>query len=107
MNNTSLLTCDTIRTSLIRCKDCENWDEDYSAGRVSLNTYCALCQEWSDFEDGHMVYTKPDEFCSRGEWRDSINITPAFGGDCLDGSALLPNTWKSLSVLGENETIPV
>lgn len=55
---------------LIRCKDCDNWDEEYSSGRKSLGNYRCICHEWSDEEDGHYRYTAEDDFCSYAERRE-------------------------------------
>lgn len=46
------------------CKDCDNWDEDFSAGRKSLNNYVCYCSEWSDPENGYKRYTLPSDYCS-------------------------------------------
>lgn len=52
---------------VIRCKDCEYWnkDEDFLNG--------GICGEWSDFEDGIINYTKPDDYCSCGEPKEQEN----------------------------------
>lgn len=55
---------------LIRCKDCDSWDEEYSSGRKSLGNYRCVCHEWSDEEDGHYRYTAEDDFCSYAERRE-------------------------------------
>ena len=55
---------------VIRCKDCENWDTEYSSGRKSLGNYRCICHEWSDEEDGHYRYTAEDDFCSYAERRE-------------------------------------
>lgn len=47
-----------------RCKDCDNWDEEFSAGRKSLNNYVCYCSEWSDPENGYKRYTPPSDYCS-------------------------------------------
>ena len=46
------------------CKDCDNWDEEFSAGRKSLNNYVCFCSEWSDPENGYKRYTPPSDYCS-------------------------------------------
>lgn len=46
------------------CKDCDNWDEEFSAGRKSLNNYVCYCSEWSDPENGYKRYTPPSDYCS-------------------------------------------
>ena len=58
---------------VVRCKDCDCWDEEYKAGRASLGNLVCLCHEWSDFEDSRYVYTRPDEYCSRGERKTNEN----------------------------------
>lgn len=55
---------------VIRCKDCDSWDEEYSSGRKSLGNYRCICHEWSDEEDGHYRYTAEDDFCSYAERRE-------------------------------------
>lgn len=52
---------------VVRCKDCDMWNEEDFSGRKSLGNYRCSCAEWSNMEDGRRVYTGPDEFCSRGE----------------------------------------
>lgn len=56
--------------ALVRCKDCDSWDEEYSSGRKSLGNYRCICHEWSNEEDGHYRYTAEDDFCSRAERRE-------------------------------------
>lgn len=46
------------------CKDCYNWNEQFSAGRKSLNNYVCYCSEWSDPENGYGRYTLPSDYCS-------------------------------------------
>lgn len=46
------------------CKDCDNWGEEFSAGRKSLNNYVCYCSEWSDPENGYKRYTPPSDYCS-------------------------------------------
>ena len=52
---------------VVRCKECDMWNEEDFSGRKSLGNYRCACAEWSNLEDGRRVYTGPDEFCSRGE----------------------------------------
>ena len=54
---------------VVRCKDCDSWDTEYSSGRKSLGNYRCLCQEWSDAEDHRFTYTGENEYCSRAERR--------------------------------------
>ena len=55
-------------TPVIHCKHCDCWCEDLKVGRHEFGNVTAPCSEWSN-EDGHIVYTSPDEFCSRRERR--------------------------------------
>ena len=48
---------------VVRCKDCEFWNKDE-------NILGGICDEWSDFEDSIISYTKPDDYCSRGERKE-------------------------------------
>lgn len=50
---------------VVRCKDCEFWDK---CDENILNG--GICDEWSDFEDSIINYTKPDDYCSFGERKD-------------------------------------
>ena len=54
------------------CKDCDNWDEEFSAGRKSLNNYVCYCSEWSDPEIGYERYTRPDDYCSYFEPKEGM-----------------------------------
>lgn len=58
---------------VVRCKDCDMWNEEDFSGKKSLGNYRCACAEWSNTEDGRRVYTGPDEFCSRGERREEDN----------------------------------
>ena len=60
---------DAVR--VIRCKDCDNWDEERKSGRATLGNETAPCYEWSDAENGHTRYTRPHDFCSYGIPRDA------------------------------------
>lgn len=51
-------------TTIDHCKDCDNWNEQFSAGRKSLNNYVCYCSEWSDPENGYKRYTSPSDYCS-------------------------------------------
>lgn len=46
------------------CKDCNNWNEQFSAGRKSWNNYVRYCSEWSDPENGYKRYTLLSDYCS-------------------------------------------
>lgn len=52
---------------VVRCKDCEYWNKDEDV----LND--GICDEWSDFEDSLIRYTKPDDYCSHGERKEQEN----------------------------------
>lgn len=55
-----------------RCKDCDNWNEQFSAGRKSLNNYVCYCSQWSDPEDGISRYTAPNDYCSYFEPKEAM-----------------------------------
>lgn len=55
--------------AVVRCKDCECWDEENKGGRAKLGTLVCACDNWSNQEDGYFRYTRPDDFCSYGERR--------------------------------------
>lgn len=48
---------------VLRCKYCDSWNEDE-------NILGGMCDEWSDYEDGLIRYTKPDDYCSYGEKKE-------------------------------------
>ena len=52
---------------VVRCRDCDSWNEDDHVGRASLGTFRCSCSEWSSEDEAHRVFTGPDDFCSRGE----------------------------------------
>ena len=54
---------------VVRCRDCDCWNEWDSAGRESLGNYVCSCAHWS-VEDGPILYTSPADFCSYGEKRE-------------------------------------
>lgn len=54
---------------VVRCKDCECWNEENKGGRATLGTLVCACDNWSNQEDGYSRYTRPDDFCSCGERR--------------------------------------
>ena len=63
----------TITTPTIgHCKDCDGWDEDFSAGRKSLSNYVCYCHEWSDPEIGFCRYTSPNDYCSYFEPKEEM-----------------------------------
>lgn len=51
---------------IITCERCDNWREDFTAGRKDLGTYRCLCDYWT-VADGPDMYTAPDDFCSYAE----------------------------------------
>ena len=53
---------------VVRCQECELWNDWDSAGNKKLGTFVCSCAHWSN-EDGYTVYTKPDDFCSYGDRR--------------------------------------
>lgn len=55
-----------------KCKDCDNWNEQFSAGRKSLNNYVCYCSQWSDPEDGISRYTAPNDYCSYFEPKEDM-----------------------------------
>ena len=67
------LTLDAMPTvdavPVVRCRECKNWDTEYSSGRKSLGNYRCVCHEWSNEEDGFYRYTAEDDYCSYGERR--------------------------------------
>lgn len=54
---------------VVRCKDCELWNEWDRAGHESLNNLSCSCAYFSG-EDGYTVCTAPNDFCSYGERRE-------------------------------------
>ena len=54
------------------CKDCNNWNEEFSAGRKSLNNYVCYCSEWSDPESGYKRYTLLSDYCSYFEPKEAL-----------------------------------
>lgn len=66
MDENNCLHIDSDLAPVVRCKDCDCWNTWDSAGRKSLGNFVCSCAHWS-VEDGPVLYTKPDEFCSYGE----------------------------------------
>ena len=54
---------------VVLCKDCDCWNDWDSAGKESLGNYVCSCAHWS-VEDGPVLFTRPDDFCSYGEKRE-------------------------------------
>lgn len=62
--------CPTIEAvPVVRCCECDLWNNWDSTGDKSLGTFACSCAHWS-VEDGYTVYTKPNDFCSYGERMD-------------------------------------
>ena len=55
----ALSTVPTI-DPVVRCKDCENWERDWSTLSGSSSHFCPMMD----------TFTEPDEFCSRAERRN-------------------------------------
>lgn len=55
-----------------RCKDCENWDEELSSGRKSLNNYVCTCHECCNPEVGFYRSTSPNDYCSYFEPKEDM-----------------------------------
>lgn len=51
---------------VIRCKDCDLWNEWDHSGRESLGNFRCSCGYWS-VEDGPVFFTAPTDFCSYAE----------------------------------------
>ena len=51
---------------VIRCKDCDLWNEWDHSGRESLGNFRCSCAHWS-VEDGPVFFTAPTDFCSYAE----------------------------------------
>lgn len=63
----------TITTPTVgRCKDCDNWDEELSSGRKSLNNYVCTCNEWCNPEVGFYRSTSPNDYCSYFEPKEAL-----------------------------------
>ena len=59
-------------TTIGHCKDCYNWNEQFSAKRKSLNNYVCYCSQWSDPENGYKRYTSPNDYCSYFEPKEAL-----------------------------------
>ena len=59
---------------VVRCRECELWNDWDHAGRKELGNFVCSCAHWSN-EDGYIVYTKPDDYCSYGERKDGADYT--------------------------------
>lgn len=68
---TDVENCTTIdAVPVVRCRECELWNDWDSAGHKELGNFVCSCAHWTN-EDGYVVYTKPDDFCSYSERKDS------------------------------------
>ena len=67
---------------VVRCEKCDLWNEWDAHGRRELGNYVCSCAHWST-EDGCVVYTKPNDFCSHGEPKDTGKANETVQcGDC-------------------------
>ena len=53
---------------IVRCKDCDLWNEWDKSGHEQTGNYACSCAYFSN-EDGYTVYTGLDDYCSKGERR--------------------------------------
>jgi len=53
----------TVREEVVRCRDCEWFEQDYTDGAMFDET---VCWAWDNGHD-YPSYTNPDGFCHRGE----------------------------------------
>lgn len=56
-----------VREEIVRCRDCVNFDPNYTDGAFFDET---VCWAWDNGHD-YPHYTVPDGFCYRGERRDA------------------------------------
>jgi hypothetical protein len=73
MYNDGVRSCiKTVRemkaVEVVRCRECDLWNDWDHVGRESLGTYRCSCAEWSS--EASVLYTGPEEFCSRGERKE-------------------------------------
>lgn len=54
---------------VVRCKDCDLWNEWDCAGHKETGNFVCSCAYFSN-EDGYIVYTGPDDYCSKGERKE-------------------------------------
>lgn len=50
---------------VVRCKDCDLWNEWDNEGHEQTGNYVCSCAYFSN-DDGYDVYTGPDDYCSHG-----------------------------------------
>lgn len=55
---------------VVRCKDCDLWNEWDHAGRESLGNFRCSCAYWTTEDGPTLFYTAPTDFCSYGERKD-------------------------------------
>lgn len=58
----------TDAVEVVRCKYCDWWNDWDSAGKDSLGNHVCSCAYWTR-EDGPVVYTADNDFCSNAERR--------------------------------------
>ena len=56
-----------LREEIIRCRDCEYFESDYSDGAMFG---ASVCWAWDNGHD-YPCFTHPDGFCHKGERRDA------------------------------------
>lgn len=54
---------------VVFCEDCDFWNSWDSSGEESLGNYRCSCAKWTT--ETTTYYTGPNEYCSRGERKDS------------------------------------
>lgn len=101
-----VLSMPTLTTPTIgHCKNCDNWDEDFSAGRKSLGNYVCYCHEWGDPEIGFCRFTSPNDYCSyfepKEEMEDDSNKDGSLVTNCF------PNEPLTLEQLRQMDGQPV
>lgn len=55
---------------VVHCKECDLWNECNEAGHKQTGNYVCACEYFSN-EDGYVVFTRPDDYCSHGERKES------------------------------------
>ena len=54
---------------VVRCKDCDCWNDWDHVGHEKYGNYRCSCAHWSS-EDAFDVYTGPQDFCSYAERKE-------------------------------------
>lgn len=57
----------TLGEEIVRCRDCENFESNYSDGAMFG---ASVCWGWDNGHD-YPCFTHPDGFCHRGTRRDA------------------------------------